>query len=68
MATSYTALSQELEIVMADLERGDLDIDAAVERYKRGLKIVKELEAYLTRAEHTVTELRSDELEDSEEE
>lgn len=58
MAT-YAELSEELDMVMAELERGDLDIDAAVKCYERGLKIVKQLEHHLTKAENKVTELKA---------
>jgi exodeoxyribonuclease VII small subunit len=66
-ALSYTELSEELDKVMADLERGDLDIDEAVRCYERGLQIVRELEDYLKSAENKVTELKAAVLEDDEE-
>jgi len=55
---NYKALSDELEQAMAELERGDLDIDQAVECYERGLVIVRQLEDYLKDAENKVIELK----------
>jgi exodeoxyribonuclease VII small subunit len=63
---SYKKLSDELDQVMADLERGDLDIDEAVKCYERGLKIVRQLEQYLTEAENKVTELKASVMADPE--
>jgi exodeoxyribonuclease VII small subunit len=56
---TYKELSAELDKVMADLEQGDLDIDAAVKCYERGLVIVSELETHLRDAENKVVELKA---------
>jgi exodeoxyribonuclease VII small subunit len=56
---TYQDLSEELEKVMQDLEQGDLDIDAAVTCYERGLEIVRELETHLKDAQNKVTELKA---------
>lgn len=61
---TYKELSEELDRVMADLERGDLDIDEAVKCYERGLAIVKELEAHLQDAENKVTQLKASAVDD----
>lgn len=53
----YRVLSAELETLLAKLQSGDLTIDEAVPAYERGLKLVKELEAYLKTAENTVKKL-----------
>jgi len=37
----------------------DLDVDAAMAAYERGLKIVAELQAYLKQAENKVTKLQA---------
>ena len=56
---TYKELSSELDMVMADLEGGELDIDEAVKCYERGLAIVRELETYLKEAENKVTVLKN---------
>lgn len=61
---TYKELSDELEQAMTELERGDLDIDQAVQCYERGLAIVKQLEHYLKEAENKVIELKASVLDD----
>jgi exodeoxyribonuclease VII small subunit len=55
----YETLKNELDSILDDLQSGSLDIDQALEKYKRGLELVKELEKYLDTAENTVRELKS---------
>ena len=56
----YRAMSEELENVLVTLQQDDLDVDTAMAAYAQGLKLVKELEAYLQQAENTVTKLRAE--------
>ena len=58
-SVDYQALSAELETLMAELQRDDLDIDVALKDYERGLTIIKQLEEYLATAENKVTELKA---------
>jgi exodeoxyribonuclease VII small subunit len=55
----YQALNEELQTILAGLQRDDLDIDEALQSYERGLKIIKQLDQYLTGAENRVTELKA---------
>lgn len=55
----YQALSNELEDILEVLQAGDVDVDEAMQKYERGLAIVKRLEAYLEQAENTVTKLKA---------
>lgn len=55
---NYQTLKDELDEILTDLQRDDLDVDAALQKYRRGLELVKELEAYLKTAENTINELR----------
>lgn len=64
---TYKELSDELAVVMNDLESGELDVDEAVECYERGLAIVRELENHLKKAENKVAELKASILKDEEE-
>lgn len=57
--TDYTALQQELESILDELQRDDIDVDRAMIAYKRGLEIVAELEVYLKKAENTVEVLQA---------
>jgi len=56
---NYQELKTELDTVMAELQREDLDVDKALEHYKRGLELVGQLESYLKSAENTVKELKA---------
>lgn len=58
-AKTYRELSLELEAIVVQLQREDLDIDEALQGYERGLTIIKELEAYLKTAENKVTQLQA---------
>ena len=57
---TYQSLKNELDTIMAELQRDDLDVDLALQHYKRGLELVKQLEQYLKTAENQikVTELK----------
>jgi exodeoxyribonuclease VII small subunit len=55
----YEDLQTELDRVMLALQQEDLDVDKALEYYKRGLELVKELEVYLKTAENSVKELKA---------
>jgi len=55
---TYQELKAELDAIMVELQRDDLDVDEALESYKRGLELVKQLQNYLKTAENNLTELR----------
>ena len=54
---SYQALASELDDILVELQQADLDVDVAVQKYERGLTLIKELESYLGEAENRVSEL-----------
>lgn len=55
---SYNDLSQELDVILGQLQAGNLDVDDAIQKYKRGNEIIEQLETYLTEAENTITSLQ----------
>lgn len=55
---TYRELSLELESIILELQREDLDIDEALRGYDKGLAIVEELESYLQTAENKIRELK----------
>ena len=59
MTIDYMTLKTELDSVMFELQREDLDVDAALQYYERGLELVRQLEHYLMTAENRVTELKA---------
>lgn len=58
--TDYKSLSTELDDILARLQSAELNVDEAVDLYERGMKIAKELEAYLKEAENKVTKIKAD--------
>lgn len=55
----YEALQTELDQLMAELQREDLDVDTALQHYQRGLELIEQLQDYLKTAENRLTELTS---------
>ncbi len=56
---NYETLKTELDEVMLELQREDLDVDAAFKHYKRGLELIQQIEQYLITAENKVVELKA---------
>lgn len=48
---SYRQLRSELDEIMNNLHVSALDVDTAIAEYEKGMKIIKELEAHLKKAE-----------------
>lgn len=57
---SYRQLSAELADIMAWFESGDVDLDEALNNYKKAMGLIDELERYLKHAENQVTKLAKD--------
>jgi exodeoxyribonuclease VII small subunit len=55
---SYRELMEELDGVMQALQVDNLDVDAAIGHYENGIRLTKEIEAYLTKSENKLSELR----------
>lgn len=56
---NYQQLANELDGILVELQQTDLDVDAAVKKYERGLELIKELEKYLGEAENKVSQLKA---------
>jgi len=54
----YQALSQELESVLAALQRPDVHVDEAVTLYEQGLKLAAALEGQVKDAENVIKKLK----------
>ena len=57
---NYKILSSELDEVLVKLQDTATNLDNAIELYKRGQAIVKELETYISQAENVIRKLSSD--------
>ncbi len=51
---SYKEASDELEGIVRSLEQGDLELEDSLERYARGVELLKSLKSRLTEAEQKV--------------
>ena len=58
-APTYETLKTELDTILSELQREDLDVYTALKHYQRGLELVRQLEKYLAKAENQVTELKA---------
>ncbi len=58
-AVNYQKLSAELDAILAKLQSEDIDVDAALTLYERGIEITKILEAYLKTAENKVAKIKA---------
>lgn len=50
----------QLEEIVADLERGDIPLEQAIDQFQKGVKLSKQLEETLTSAENTLTKVMAD--------
>ena len=57
-ADSYRGLQAELDVVLAELQSAELDIDTALDLYKQGQKLVEQLETYLKNAKNEIIRLK----------
>jgi exodeoxyribonuclease VII small subunit len=57
-ATDYQTLQTELDSIVESLQSPEVDVDDAIKLYERGRVVLKELEAYLARAENKVTTIK----------
>lgn len=56
---TYEDLKSELDAIALELQNGDLDVDQTLQKYQRGLELVKQLQAQLKDAENTITKLQA---------
>lgn len=54
---SYNELKTELDTLLDELARGDMDIEVAIDYFKRGKNLLAELEKRLKVAENTIKSL-----------
>lgn len=55
MSKSFEENMEELEKVVAELEKGDLNLDDSVSRFEQGIRISKECSKILEEAEKKIT-------------
>ena len=57
----------ELEEILEDLESGKLELDDALKKFEKGIKVSRECQQTLEEAEMKIQVLMEDELKDSDE-
>ena len=57
----------ELEEILEDLESGKLELDDALKKFEKGIKLSRECQQTLEKAELKIQVLMKDELKDSDE-
>lgn len=55
----YQSLSDELDTLLANLQRSDIQVDEAMKLYERGLGLIKQLEERLEQAENELVKLKA---------
>lgn len=48
---SYSQLQAELDELLSELRRDDLDVDAAIQTYQAATKVIQKMQAQLKKAE-----------------
>ena len=54
---SFEEMIEQLERIANELEKGDLDLDKSVEKFEEGMKLSKECNQLLEKAEKRITVL-----------
>jgi exodeoxyribonuclease VII small subunit len=54
----YQSLSDELDTLLTNLQRSDVQVDEAMKLYERGLGLIKQLEERLEQAENELARLK----------
>lgn len=60
MEKTFEEAMKELEQVVAELEKGDLSLDNAISKFESGIKLSKECESKLEKAEKKINMLVND--------
>ncbi len=56
--SDYRTTSDQLDKILSELESGDLDVDAAIAHYQKGMELIKQLEKQLKLAENKITKVK----------
>lgn len=57
MKASYKDMNNELEDLLAQMQNGDIDLDEAIEKYKKALATVEKMEQYLKNAKAEIKKI-----------
>ena len=54
---NYQILREELDIVLDKIQSDTVDVDEAIKLYEQGIKLAKQLEEYLDKAQNKITKI-----------
>lgn len=57
---NFEETMQELEKIVQELEKGDLNLDDSINKFEEGMKLSKSVSDYLEKAEKKITVLIND--------
>ena len=55
----YATIQNELQAILNQMQRDDLDVDQGLKNYEMGLVLIAELKEYLASAENKITTLKA---------
>lgn len=56
--SKYLEMKEKLNIIIEQIQSGDLDIEESIKKYQEASKIIIKLNKYLQNAENKLTEIR----------
>ncbi|MBQ4634777.1 MAG: exodeoxyribonuclease VII small subunit [Bacilli bacterium] len=57
MKKKFEQKMQELEQIVTELEKGDIDLDQSIDKYMSAMKLVKECDSELKKAEEQISKI-----------
>jgi exodeoxyribonuclease VII small subunit len=56
----YTSMQRELDEILENLQREDLDIEVALKSYERGMELVDEMQSHLDKVQNKVKKIQAE--------
>ena len=56
---SFSQMQSELDNILATMQSSNSDIDESIKNYEQGLKLIKQMEDYLGKAENQIKEIKA---------
>lgn len=56
---NYESMHAELELIIEQLQSGELNLDEAVKKYDRGIQLIAKLEEYLKLAQNNILKIKA---------
>lgn len=57
---NYKQMSENLDVVISQLQSGDVSLDDAVEKYKEASQLIKKMQTYLEKTENKIKKIKAD--------